>query len=435
VRALLTLVAALIALALPGSARALDAPVPTCTPAPADCSGWYRTNVTVSWTWSGTVGTCTFITISADTAGTDVSCSSSSGSVTQTTTVTIRRDSTAPQVTGSAAARGPDSGGWYNHPVAVGFSGTDALSGVASCTSPTYGGGDGASVSVSGTCTDVAGNTSAPASFTLRYDATPPAVAAAADRRPDGRDWYRHPVTITFSGSDATSGLAGCTEPTRYAGPDRAAVEVAGGCRDAAGNAAEVKVQLRYDATAPAVAAARARLERGTARVTWRRPADAALIELERTPGVNGRRSTVVYQGRGESFVDRSVREGAVYRYEIRAVDAAGNVGRSEVSTGRASPLHRPAAGTTVRGGVTLAWAAAPGARFYNVQLYRGGKKVLSAWPKGPTLRLGRTWVYDGRPQRLEPGLYRWFVWPARGTRERPTYGRVLGSSTFRVAR
>ena len=196
---------------------------------------------------------------------------------------------------------------------------------------------------------------------------------------------------------------------------------------------AELKVQLRYDATAPAVAGARARRDRKVVRVTWKRPADAAAIEVERTPGVDGRTSTVVYQGRGESFVDRSVRAGAVYRYEIRAFDAAGNVGTLQVSTGQAQALHRPAAGAVVRAPVVLAWKAAANARFYNVQLYRGGRKVLSAWPKGSTFRLGRGWVYAGAKQSLRPGLYRWYVWPARGTRERPVYGAVLGSSTFRV--
>ena len=151
---------------------------------------------------------------------------------------------------------------------------------------------------------------------------------------------------------------------------------------------------------------------------------------------MNGRAATIVYQGRGQAFDDRTVKPGSVYRYEIRAIDAAGNVGRLAVSTSAAAgALRSPAAGAVVRGRVTLAWKAVANARFYNVQLFRGSKKILSTWPKGATLRLARTWVYEGKRQRLVPGLYRWYVWPARGTRERPTYGKVLGTSTFRVAR
>jgi hypothetical protein len=111
-----------------------------------------------------------------------------------------------------------------------------------------------------------------------------------------------------------------------------------------------------------------------------------------------------------------------------------GNVGGPLSPTAPPGPLRRPAEGTTVGSRVTLAWQRVAGARFYNVQLYRGRTKVLSAWPQGATLRLAPSWVHAGRRQRLAPGLYRWYVWPARGTRERPAYGRVLGSSTFRVA-
>lgn len=82
---------------------------------------------------------------------------------------------------------------------------------------------------------------------------------------------------------------------------------------------------------------------------------------------------------------------------------------------------------------LTLAWDAAPGARFYNVQLHRNGVKVLSAWPRKPTFRVGKAWRYDGKSRRLEPGRYVWYVWPAHGTLARPVFGRPLGSSSFVV--
>lgn len=429
----------LVVLAVPASAGAAPyAPIPTCSPAPADCSSWHKADVTISWQFESgwTEINCSSAPVTVDGVF-PRTCSVKYGPDDEySRTISVRRDATPPQVTTATPARGPDSGGWYNRPVSVAFSGTDGLSGVASCSNPAYGGGDGSSVSVSGTCTDVAGNTSGTSSFALKYDATPPSVAVAPDRRPDARGWYRRPVTVSVSGTDATSGVAACTEATRYAGPDASSVELGGTCRDAAGNTApEQKLRLQYDATAPAVASARATLERGVARLTWKRPGDVAEIEIERTPGVNGRKSTIVYEGRGVSFVDRSVRPGAVYRYEIRAIDVAGNVGRLEVTTGATGPLQRPAAGATVRGPVVLSWKASAGARFYNVQLYRGGKKILTTWPKGASFRVPPAWRYLGRRERLVPGLYRWYVWPARGTRERPTYGRLLGSSTFRLAR
>jgi len=82
-----------------------------------------------------------------------------------------------------------------------------------------------------------------------------------------------------------------------------------------------------------------------------------------------------------------------------------------------------------------LRWKAVKGVTFYNVQLYRDGKKVLSTWPRKAALQLARSWSYGGKRQRLLPGTYRWYVWGAKGTRARPTYGRALGTSTFVVRR
>ena len=82
-------------------------------------------------------------------------------------------------------------------PSAVSFSGTDATSGVASCSASTYAGPDSASAQVPGTCTDVAGNVgSATLATRLRCD---PAAAAQAElqacqarRRPQLGGLRRH---------------------------------------------------------------------------------------------------------------------------------------------------------------------------------------------------------------------------------------------------
>jgi hypothetical protein len=121
------------------------------------------------------------------------------------------------------------------------------------------------------------------------------------------------------------------------------------------------------------------------------------------------------------------------YRYELIASDAAGNVAGTAVTADARPALYLPAAGAVVRRPPLLAWEPFKGARYYNVQLHRNGVKVLSVWPTKPRLRLAKSWRYLGRKQALRPGLYRWFVWPALGTRAQPRFGRVLGSSTFRV--
>jgi hypothetical protein len=135
----------------------------------------------------------------------------------------------------------------------VTFQGTDGTSGVATCTQTTYSGPDDPSVALSGTCDDQAGNQSASALFTTKYDETPPQATATASRPADVNGWHNHPLTVSYSGSDATSGLASCDPTASYAGPDSASATISGACRDLAGNVAPRSVVVKYDATAPQV--------------------------------------------------------------------------------------------------------------------------------------------------------------------------------------
>ena len=399
-------------------------------------NGWFRSNVTIHWTVTEIQNVtsssgCELGQLVTTEGQTSHTCTVYFVGGSSQATATPKIDKTAPAVSGATPARAPDSNGWYNRPVGVAFSGSDGVSGIASCAAPSYGSGDGALVSVAGTCTDVAGNTSTPVGFTLNYDATPPAVTATPDRAPDGNGWYRKPLTVTFNGADATSGVESCTQPARYAGPDRAQAAIAGACRDHAGNVAGATLTANYDATAPKLGAVQAEVAKGVARLAWKKPADAVLVRIDRTPGINGRKKTRVYKGTGQRFVDKTVRKGVRYRYELIASDAAGNVAGTAVTADARPSLYTPAAGAVVRTPPTLIWEPYKGARFYNVQLYRNGVKVLSLWPTKPRLRLARTWRYLGKRQRLAPGVYRWFVWPALGTRARPRYGRPHVSSSF----
>lgn len=94
-----------------------------------------------------------------------------------------------------------------------------------------------------------------------------------------------------------------------------------------------------------------------------------------------------------------------------------------------------PRAGQTVRTAPLLRWRAAPKARFYNVQLFRRGHKVLTVWPSRTRFRLRARWTFRGHEHRLKPGNYSWLVWPAYGTPSKPRYGKLLGQSTFIFAK
>jgi hypothetical protein len=74
-------------------------------------------------------------------------------------------------------------------------------------------------------------------------------------------------------------------------------------------------------------------------------------------------------------------------------------------------------------------------AQYYNVQLFRAGRKQLTAWPRAPRYQLKLRWTYAGKPRRLAPGRYRWMVWPGFGPRSKVNYGKAIGRSTFVVKR
>jgi hypothetical protein len=102
-------------------------------------------------------------------------------------TTPIKIDNTPPTGLSAGASRPADANGWYNHSVAINWSGTDATSGIAACTSTTYSGPDSGAAAVTGGCTDVAGNSSS-TSFAFRYDATPPKLSSVSVQSTDGEN-------------------------------------------------------------------------------------------------------------------------------------------------------------------------------------------------------------------------------------------------------
>ena len=57
--------------------------------------------------------------------------------------------------------------------------------------------------------------------------------------------WYKATVTISWAATDAASGVAGCTSPQTYSGPDSGGAVASGTCTDQAGNAATVAFPLK----------------------------------------------------------------------------------------------------------------------------------------------------------------------------------------------
>lgn len=167
--------------------------------------------------------------------------------------VQVQIDGTSPTINHSLAP--PANGnGWNNTNVTVDFACDDKLSGIASCGPDTVVSTEGKDQIVTGKAVDNAGNSASdPASVSV--DKTPPTIKAAADRAPNGAGWYADDVVVSFTCSDALSGIDACAAAqTLGEGANQSA---SGTATDAAGNSASDGVSgINVDKTAPSLSGA-----------------------------------------------------------------------------------------------------------------------------------------------------------------------------------
>jgi hypothetical protein len=333
----------------------------------------------------------------------------------------------------SAACNGGGcAGGWYRSAVTVVLSyAPDPGKQVASapgCGSH-YVSSDTQGTSFTCTINYVGGGGAFSPPVVIRKDSTPPSVSASAARGPDANGWYNRPVHVTFTGTDETSGLRACSS-VDYNGPDSATASASGTCTDNAGNSASAAFHLKYDATPPKLTNVVVTTNDRFVSLNWT-TSDAASVQVTRAPGTAGPAPSVVYSGQASRFDDRNVQNHVKYQYTVTATDQAANQTSQSITAVPAPALYAPAAGATVRRAPTLAWLPYRGATYYNLQLFRRGRKILSVWPRRSKFRLGRSWTFNGKRYKLTRGAYEWRVWPGIGKRRAHRYGPLLGHSTF----
>ncbi|MFD1248885.1 OmpL47-type beta-barrel domain-containing protein [Nocardioides ginsengisoli] len=253
----------------------------TATTAP-NGAGWYRDDVTVTWTCADATsdidGACPAdSTVGGE--GDDLSASASvsdhAGNSTSRTVDGIRIDRTAPTTTAAVPAL-PDSG-WYVVPVEVSLTGSDNLSGV-SATHYSVDGGDPQlydgpfTVAADGPhqvtfwSRDAAGNVeTAGAPLTFRIDRTAPVTTVINPISPDSGWFVTSGIPFAFGASDAQSGVAATYytiddgAPQQYGEPFTADLStgrhtVDYWSVDAAGNAEQVRTfPLDVDTIAPTI--------------------------------------------------------------------------------------------------------------------------------------------------------------------------------------
>lgn len=267
----------------------------------------------------------------------------------------------------------------------------------------------------------------------IKIDATPPTgLTTHLSRPPDHHGWYNHPVKVRWKGTDALSGIASCSSTT-YRGPDNPVATVNGGCTDRAGNVGTRPIQIAYDATAPTPPHVTEESAAGSDVVSWSATSPGDLVRIRRR--VRGQRArTTVFLGGGSSFADDGIRAGAEYLYTVRSVDEAGNrsgpvtvSAPAKILTLQKTPYVVHAAPSPI-----LRWRHVPGADYYNVQLFRGSRRIYSVWPTMHQVGLLPEWTWSDRTYRLSAGQYRWYVWAGFGPRKLAQY-RLAGSSRFAI--
>jgi hypothetical protein len=268
----------------------------------------------------------------------------------------------------------------------------------------------------------------------VRIDRGAPAVSPAPDRGPDANGWYNHPLGVTFVGSDPVSGVASCGR-ILYVGPDNRSASVNGSCTDQAGNVASASFALKYDSTAPVFQRVFVSHGKGAVTLRWQTSPDVQLSEVVRSRAAVHGSDLRRYHGKAKSMRDRHLRIGRAYGYRVTVWDRAANSVSRLVMVTATGALTSPVPAARITKRPRLAWLPVYHASFYNVQLIRGHRKILSVWPTQTHVRLGWRWLYRGHHYRLSPGIYRWFVWPGYRVGGGVRYGRSLGGSSFVVRR
>lgn len=385
----------------------------------ANVAGWYNGPVTFtsfgSDGLSGVAACDPAATQTAETASTSLkfSCADRAGNTASLTRV-VKLDMTPPSGLSSAPARPTDAGGWYNRSIAFAFNGTDALSGILTCSTPVYPGPDTPGTSITGTCTDIAGNAATATTPTFKFDGTGPTATLTAPA------WVSATGgTVIHGAADPTSGiktkrvefrsnggpwatLAGSSVPSSRS--DGSAFQFRVVAEDNASNARIPSTPdgtTRVDTVAPPppgglLASA---VSGGDFRLRWAAPSDGggspiSMYRVEARPA-GGTFVPIKTLAGTELLWDQNATNGQVHEFRVAAEDAAGNRGAfTEIAsaTADASPPNPPTGlvllGTQAAGFFTaprleLSWRASAGAADYQI--------LADGVPSGVTSRTNAT--------------------------------------------
>lgn len=269
----------------------------------ANADGWNNTNVTVTFTCSDARSGVNSISASGAASGNSTTsplnvtvssegenqsvngtCTDQAGNSAGTSVTGISIDKTDPVISGTRHLD-PNASGWFDRDVPFSFSCTDALSGLKLITASGNASGssttsplavavtsEGTNRSVTGTCTDKAGNDASTSFSGLNIDKTPPTINASISPAANSNGWYKTDPTVTITCSDSLSGVSSLSALTNGApsgnsstsplnvtvSSEGANQSVTGTCTDNAGGSSSATISnINIDKTNPSITALR----------------------------------------------------------------------------------------------------------------------------------------------------------------------------------
>jgi hypothetical protein len=304
------------------------------------------------------------------------------------------------------------------------------------------------STAVSCSAEDASGNTS-----TVQFNVivqqgeipTAPAVEAnvgTLTRRTNAQFTFSIPGDLTAECKLDVSGDPGsfetCTTPSSqaYAGLTDGHHLFTLQVTNSLGNVAQTTHEWTVD-TVPATPVFRLRSRFGNhwVKLLWDKPTDVdyshVVISRKRVGGTKSTRLGT--RSAGTMLLDKPLPNDVRFEYSIRTFDQAGNPSSASKVLGRASRILSPHYGTEVGSPPLVDWTSVTRATYFNMQLWRSGRKILSVWPDKSSYHLRADWRFGGRHYALRQGTYRVYVWPGFGARSAADYGGLLGWTSFTV--
>ncbi|KRC88264.1 hypothetical protein ASE25_15580 [Terrabacter sp. Root85] len=327
-----------------------------------NAAGWYKGDVAVAWTaadaLSGTTNPANSTITGEGTALTaSATATDKAGNSTNAQSAAVKIDRTAPNTTVTAPPA------WNKSDVTLTLVPNDGLSGFDKTFYQLDGGAQTAGTSVPVTAegnhtlkfwsTDLAGNTEAAHTVSFGIDKTSPTIGHTQNPAANADGWNNANVTVTFTCSDALSGVASCTGPQTVT-TEGEAEGVTGTVTDNAGNSATDPAAVSIDKTKPVITVDS--LPAPNANGWYNDDVTATYTASDALSGIKT-------QDKAHTFG-----EGAAQTDTATATDAAGNtatVTTSAVNVDRTAPtitgkvVGTPNAKGWFTGDVTVHWSCA----------------------------------------------------------------------------